>query len=120
MKDPTEKIVVLSIACIVAIVIIVGITALAVRNPMAVPKGTDGQAYRTAISTEDSCKDTDGKDFQTEGMVSGFKDGKHFRENDVCINDAIVKEFFCVEGSAYEYVNCKASYGKDCIAGKCG
>lgn len=123
MKDPLEQTIILSIACIVAIVFIVAITALALRNPWASTASNSGQAYGklTSESREDSCKDTDEKNFQTEGQVRGYKDGRFYTNKDICINDLIVKENFCTGDTAeYVYGNCQALYGQNCRSGMCG
>ncbi len=68
-----------------------------------------------------SCNDTDGGDIPTfRGTVSGYYQGVPYSETDYCVNETIVREYYCITDKLHDYYDYDcSSIGMSCVDGAC-
>ena len=63
-------------------------------------EGICKDGFCSELNAEKSCEDSDGRDYYHKGKVTGFSGNSNesnFEFEDVCLNDGMVKEYYCEE-----------------------
>ena len=63
-------------------------------------EGICKDGFCSELNAEKSCEDSDGRDYYHKGKVTGLSGNSNesnFEFEDVCLNDGMVKEYYCEE-----------------------